>query len=309
MPQIISSPSDYVLPLYINGLEGRMLKAKSTNKNKKNEILLIYGHHATLERWWGLVENLRAYGNVTMPDLPGFGGMDSFNRIDYPINIDSYADYLAAYVKLTYKQKKIIIVGISFGFVIATRMLQRYPILQSKVKLVVSLMGFTHKDDFVYSYRRRQVFLYATKILGTRPVSMVLKHLIIRKALISYLYKTMPNSKQKFIEASDDEISNTLAYEIKAWRLNDVRTHWITCSQFFTLDNCRSRINLPLKHVRAKEDSYFDQDITRQHMQIAYKKYNEYVAESKAHTPSVLADKKAAAVMLPRSLRRVLSNI
>ena len=308
MPKkILTSPTDHILPLYINGLEGRMLKANSSNK-KKREILLIYGHHATLERWWGLVENLRTYGNVTMPDMPGFGGMDSFDKINKTIDIDGYADYLASFIKLTYKRKKITIVGISFGFVVVTRMLQKYPDLEKKVELVVSLMGFTHKDDFVYSLRRRRTFLVLTRILGSKFISFFVSHLVLRKFIISYLYKNMPNSKQKFIEASDDEITNTLDYEIKAWRSNDIRTHWITCSQFFSLNNCESRINIPIKHVRAGSDSYFDPNIVKQHMQIAYKDFKEYIADSKNHTPSVLADKKAASVMLPRGLRRILAQ-
>ena len=55
-------------------------------KNRDRNILLIYGHHAMLERWWGLVENLNLYGTVTMPDMPGFGGMDSFSKIGQKID-------------------------------------------------------------------------------------------------------------------------------------------------------------------------------------------------------------------------------
>ena len=75
-----------------------------------------------LERWWGLVQNFNEYGAVTMPDLPGFGGMDSFYTIGRRPTIDAFADYLAAFIKLRYKRKRITIVGISFGFLVATRM-------------------------------------------------------------------------------------------------------------------------------------------------------------------------------------------
>src|SRR3954467_13947355 len=118
--------ADYILPLNINGLQGRMLRAPS-NTNKKREILLVYGHHAALERWWSLVENLVQYGNVTMPDLPGFGGMESFSKINTKPTIDNFADYLAAFVKLRYQRKRVTIYAISYGFVVVTRMLQRYP--------------------------------------------------------------------------------------------------------------------------------------------------------------------------------------
>ena len=77
--------TDYIEALDINGLRGRMLRAPATRKTAKREILLVYGHHALLERWWGLVENLQDFGTVTMPDLPGFGGMDSFAKIGIKI--------------------------------------------------------------------------------------------------------------------------------------------------------------------------------------------------------------------------------
>jgi hypothetical protein len=47
-----SSAVDFIVPLNMNGLQGRMLSAPPT-KQKKREIMLVYGHHAKLERWWG----------------------------------------------------------------------------------------------------------------------------------------------------------------------------------------------------------------------------------------------------------------
>src|SRR5665213_391336 len=148
----LKKPTDYIVPLNINGLEGRMLHVPAPARRDR-EMLLIYGHHALLERWWGLVETLNEYGAVTMPDLPGFGGMDSFRKIKKAPTIDNYADYLAAFIKLRYRRRHLTIIGISFGFVVATRMLQRYPELTKRVDFIVSIVGFMHKDDFLFSRR------------------------------------------------------------------------------------------------------------------------------------------------------------
>jgi pimeloyl-ACP methyl ester carboxylesterase len=121
-----TNPAECIEPLHINGMRGRMLHLPAKNKNKR-EILVIYGHHSLLERWWGLVQNFNDFGGVTMPDLPGFGGMESFHKIGKQATLDNYADYMAAFIKLRYRRKKVSIVGISFGFLVATRMLQRYP--------------------------------------------------------------------------------------------------------------------------------------------------------------------------------------
>src|SRR5690242_18466376 len=146
-------PEDYIRPLDMNGLAGRMLVLPAP-KNKQTEILFVYGQHSSLERWWGLLRYANKYGAVTAPDLPGFGGMESFHKIGKKPTLDNYADYLAAFVKLKYRKKKVIILGMSLGFVIATRMLQRYPELRKNVTMLVSLAGMTHRDDFGFPARR-----------------------------------------------------------------------------------------------------------------------------------------------------------
>ena len=85
-------PADYVMPLNMNGLRGRMMRLPAP-KTKKRQILMIYGHHCTLERWYSFAEVLNDYGAVTMPDLPGFGGMDSFYKIGEKPDLDTKASF------------------------------------------------------------------------------------------------------------------------------------------------------------------------------------------------------------------------
>jgi pimeloyl-ACP methyl ester carboxylesterase len=305
--KLSDNPADYIVPLNINGLDGRMLHVPAPRR-KQREILLVYGHHAMLERWWALVQNLNEYGAVTMPDLPGFGGMDSFGKIGLKINIDSYADYLAAFVKLKFRRKRITIVGISYGFVIVTRMLQRYPELADKVDLLVSQVGFMHTDDFVYTPRQQRFYRWATRFFATRPYAFVIRHFLLNRFVLRMLYKRLPNSKRRMIEVTPEEFEATIDTEVKIWQANDVRTHWMTSSQFFTTDNCQQKINLPVMHVASRNDHYFDNEIVKQHMLVVFRRYRRFVMNSKAHTPNILADKKATAVMLPPGLRSVLAR-
>src|SRR6266536_475449 len=80
MAKKASNPADFIVPLDVNGLSGRMLHMPAP-KGKGAEILIIYGQHSSLERWWGLMQYINHYGAVTMPDLPGFGGMESFYKL------------------------------------------------------------------------------------------------------------------------------------------------------------------------------------------------------------------------------------
>jgi pimeloyl-ACP methyl ester carboxylesterase len=304
-----NNAADFIVPLNINGLEGRMLKAPADSKAKNNrEILLIYGHHAMLERWWSLVENLTDYGTVTMPDLPGFGGMDSFYKIGKKPDTDAFADYLAAFVKLRFRRKRITIVAVSYGFVIVTRMLQKYPELAKKVDLLVSLVGFVHKEDFLYSPLKRRVYRRVTRIFATRPAALFIRYVGLNSFSIGFLYARLPNSKRRMIDVSPEEFDATINMDARIWQANDVRTHWLTTSQFFTLDNCTKKVDLPVIHVVSDEEHYFNNEIVKQHMLVVFSGYKRFTAVSKAHTPSILADKEAMSVFLPSGLKRILAK-
>lgn len=308
MPEKVSTnPADYIVPLNINKLEGRMMHVPAVKNNQRN-ILFVYGHHAMLERWWSLIDNLSEYGSVTMPDLPGFGGMDSFYKIGIRPNIDAFADYLAAFIKLRFKRKRITIVAVSFGFVVVTRMLQRYPELTKKVDMFISIVGFMHKDDFIYKPRNRRIYSRVSRLFATRPVAVFIRYAGLNRFVLRYLYTQLPNSKRRMIEVSPEEFEKSIDFEVKLWQANDVRTHWLTTSEFLDLDNCQYRIDLPVIHVCSKEDHYFNNDIVKEHMLVVFKRYRRFVANSKAHTPSILADKKAAGVLIPAGLRRMLAK-
>ncbi len=300
-----TQPSDYIQPLNMNGLSGRMLHMPATQPGGR-EILLVYGHHALLERWWGLVENLHDFGTVTMPDLPGFGGMDGFGKIGVKPTIDKYADYLAAFVRLRYKRRRITIIGISFGFVVVTRMLQRYPELAKKVDLVVSMVGFMHRDDFHFKPWRRRFYGRVTRIMSLPLVAFCIRYGGLNRFVIRNIYVRLPAGKRRFIEMDPEEFDVMMDFEVALWQRNDVSTHWRTTSEFLNLDNCTRLIDLPLWHVASKGDHYFNNSVVEQHMRVVYNDYHQALMNTKAHTPSIVADKKGLAIMVPPALRRVL---
>jgi pimeloyl-ACP methyl ester carboxylesterase len=309
--KIAKDPADFIEPLNINGLEGRMLKLPAPKKKQADgrEILFVYGHHSSLERWWGLVQVLNRYGAVTVPDLPGFGGMDSFYKLGKKPTIDNLADYLAAFVKLRYRRKKLIIVGLSFGFVVATRMLQKYPELTNKVTLLVSIVGFAHKDDFKFSKKRYLFYLVGAKILSRRLPSAVFRRVALNRWVLRSFYGRTHNARHKFALAADaTELEQIKDVEVGLWHNNDVRTWAFTSTEFLTFDNCRSRVEVPLWHVGTKQDNYFDKHLVEQHLQVIFKDFTGEEFKMTTHAPSVLASEKDAAALIPPKLRRYLSR-
>jgi pimeloyl-ACP methyl ester carboxylesterase len=303
-----ASPADFIRPLNMNGLEGRVLHAPAHSIKPGREMLVIYGHHALLERWWGLIENLQDFGSVTMPDLPGFGGMDSFSKIGRRPTIDNFADYLAAFIKLRYKRRRITIVAISFGFVVVTRMLQKYPELAKKVDLVVSIVGFMHRDDFHFSPPRRRFYSRATGLLAKRPVAYAIRYLALNRFIISNIYVRLPAGRRRFIEMDPEEFALMMDFEVDLWQMNDVSTHWATTSEFLNIDNCQQSVDAPVWHVASKGDHYFKNEVVEQHMRVVFSDYHRATMNTKAHTPSIIADKKGLAIMVPPALRKELGR-
>ncbi|MGH7157506.1 MAG: alpha/beta fold hydrolase [Candidatus Saccharimonadales bacterium] len=305
-------PAQFIMPINMNGLQGRMLRLPATRPGTAREILVVYGHHALLERWWGVVQNFGAYGNVTMPDLPGFGGMDNFYQIGQKPTLDNLADYLAAFIKLRYKRRRLVIVGISYGFVVATRMLQRYPEIAKKVDVAVSCVGFAHHDDFVFTKHRMFAYRALSKLVSIPPIPLIFDKLLLNRWMLKYAYTRTHNARHKFEEAAAQSpaIWNAvLETEIKLWHSNDLRTHMFTTHEFLHLDNCRKPVDVPVWHVHAKKDYYFNNHVVEQHLRVIFKDYIGIELPLTTHAPSVNATKKEAAQFVPNKLRRLLREL
>jgi len=275
-------------------------------KNKNREILMVYGHHSSLERWFGLIQVFNKYGAVTMPDLPGFGGMDSFYKLGQKPTLDNLADYLAAFVKLRYKRRRITIIGMSFGFVVVTRMLQRFPDLAKRVDLLVSLVGFAHKDDF-----HRKPLLYWTyrcvSAVVAQPIaSHFFRFVCLHPLVLRWVYTKLDHAKFRGLTPEQDE--QMLKVEIGLWHDNDVRTHMHSFSTMLKLDNCGKRVNLPVWHVGAKNDHFLNNDHIEQHLRVIFTDFDGATIDLTKHAPTVIADAKEAEPFVPAKLKRVLSK-
>src|SRR6185437_9496489 len=100
-----------------------------------------------------------------------------------------------------------------------------------------------------------------TRVFGTHPISWTERYLLLNRPVLRYMYAKLPNSKRRMIEITPEEFEANIDFEVKLWQANDVRTHWLTTSEFLRLDNCTSKIDLPIYHVVSRQDHYFDNDI------------------------------------------------
>ena len=306
MPLKKRKPGDYISPLELNGLKGRMMRLPAP-KGKKRQIILLYGQHSSLERWWGLAQALNLYGAVTVPDMPGFGGMDSLYTIGKTATFDNLADYVADFIKEHYrKDQKITIVGMSLGFSVATRMLQQYPELIDRVDMFISVVGFCHRDDFVFPVNRRRFYQYASLFLSMKWTSAFYQKAFASPFFIRKAYRYSRVAKEKFEGKSAQEFRETIAAEIVLWGINDIRTQMRTNVEMFTLDNTKQKIDLPVWHVAVDKDRYFENTSVAKHMRQTFKRFAMYTSQVESHAPSIIADMESAAAYLPDKLTRIL---
>jgi pimeloyl-ACP methyl ester carboxylesterase len=299
--------ADYIVEFNINGLQGRMLRLPPP-KNKKREILLVYGHHASIERMQGIAEELNRYGAVTLPDLPGFGGMESFYKLKEKPTLDNLADYLAAFIKLRYKRRRVTIMAMSFGFLVTTKMLQKYPELVKKVELLISIVGFAHKNDFILPRRIRWPLRVSASFFSNKWPAWFLKTFILRGPLIRISYLLVADKHSKLKDGDEDERKRRIEFEIVLWKINDIRTYMDTTITMLTADTCNLQVDLPVYHIAVDVDRYFDNHHVEQHLGIIYSEVYVIPAKSAAHAPTVIASAKDAAHFIPSKLRRLLSQ-
>ncbi|HMS23554.1 MAG TPA: alpha/beta hydrolase [Candidatus Saccharibacteria bacterium] len=294
----------YIKPFIINGLHGRMLRMPAP-KNKTKEILVVYGHHASLERMEGFARALNRYGAITIPDLPGFGGMDSYFKIGLTPTIDNLADYLAAFIKLRYRNRRITIVSVSLGFGIATRMLQKYPDLADRVDLLVSGVGFLHHSDIKYPPRKMKLFRALTKILSTRIVSGIMRLGLKIKPLVrwSLLFADRHNKSEP-----PEQKRLRIDFETNLWRINDIRTHFYTLNRILNIDICSSSVSTHLECIAVDNDQYLDRHIVQQHNKIVFSDFNTSVIKSERHAPTVVASADEAIEFIPGRIRKALNK-
>ncbi len=301
----IEDPTEYIIPVNMNKLQGRMLryvKAKQPNR----EILLIYGHHSSIERYWELAKAFGKYGAVTIPDIPGFGGMENIYKLyDYP-SIDNLADYLAAFYKLRYKKRRVTIVAVGYGFTITTRMLQKYPDIIKKLDLFIGIDAFSHRDDIVISRFKRAWYIISARILNFRLSSSIFRTVWLRLILKKVSDDVILSSLKKFSFRGDIffEPSNV---DYKLWLVNDMRTHAQTIKNLLKLDNCQNRVNIPLWHVAFDKRTFFNDIFVEQHLKVIFPEYHKLSSRFNLNLP-LGSPKNRIGNIIPPQLRKKLKD-
>jgi pimeloyl-ACP methyl ester carboxylesterase len=230
--------------------------------------------------------------------------MQSLYRINQKPTLDNLADYLAAFIRLRFNRKRVSIVGMSFGFTIITRMLERYPDIAKKVDITVSLIGFSHYSDFKFNSKQLVLYKNSARVCSWRLPAWLLQQTVFRPWLMRRLYYMGRSTQQKFRDLELNTFQETVETEMALWQVSDVRTHMATTVAMLTLDNCRSTVDLPLWHVSVPGDRYFDKHRVEQHLQVIFSDVECLEARFASHPNGLTSEAKNLHALIPAKLRQ-----
>ncbi|MCY3804664.1 MAG: alpha/beta hydrolase [Candidatus Saccharibacteria bacterium] len=294
----------HLKPLVIDGLRGRLWRANALNKKHGNHlIVIIYGHHASLERNQGLLQYLRHFGEVLALDLPGLGGMDSFYKINKKPTLDNYAIYLNNVLKkqLT-PDKNFTLMGFSLGFLIASQFLKKYPQQSPRVNLLISLVGFLSGQRLIFSPIRRKLYLLGATLISQRFIAGGFRYVILNRFVLRYFYATTKLAKSKFKNLTKAQKRQLLVMETHLWHCNDVRTWAYTAKFMLTANLLDYQINGHLYHIATQGDQFLDNQANLMDLKKVYKRVDYASVNLPSHAPTVIATEKEASLLMPASL-------
>ena len=298
----------YLERLAVGQLRGRLWQAPALKPPlDQHVIVVVYGHHASLERMAGLAQYLRRFGRVVMPDLPGFGGMDSFYKIDQLPTLDNYALYLKRFLEERLdKGQTFSLLGFSLGFQVVTRFLQLYPDWQPRIRLTLSLAGFLSGRSLQFTARRHRWYLRGIALAKTQFGGWLFRRLILNRWVLRGFYGRTLSARRKF--ASQPERLQLLKAEIRLWQINDVRTWAFTARAMIVGDLSSPAVDLELYHVAAEDDHFLDNDHNLGRLRLVYNEVRLFLIELTAHAPTVVADVAEVEALIPADLVKLLDK-
>jgi hypothetical protein len=271
-------------------------------KNNKSNVLIVYDFNSNIEMYFGLAVYLSKRSNVTVVDLPGFGGMDSMYKIRKIPSINNISDYLASFIKLRYKNKRLNLLTFGFGSVLAVRCIQNNDSLFKKINNYIFINGYSHHDDFDISSRRKKYRYLLNRIKATSLVSFIIKSTIYSRSFLDYRI-----NKNSEVRKLSNGFSYLKQFLVDLNRENDLRTKYYLQAQVLKLDNCNNHISGKcwFVNVGSKSKGLIPRRI-EQHFKIIFSTFASVNVKGVRKIPLIMNDEKIAAKIIPIKIRNIL---
>lgn len=260
---------------------------------------------------YSTAEFLNDYGTVILVDLPGIGGMDSFYDIKRKPTLDAYADYLYSVLPSIKSARPIKVVAMSFGFLVLTRMLQKYPDSEAWFSDVISFVGFGRAQDFKNLARKQRYYIPLSRMLSTQIGGWLVDQLIFNPLSLRIMFAIFRTFNPKYQSGQVADRRASVAMELDLWQRNDARTRFALYEMLFTFDLTRSSdrlISVPLHDMTTPSDQYFAPKRVAKTLKQLYARVSASVANIPLHAPSIMGDKAEITGVFSTEAKAILTN-
>lgn len=272
--------------------------------------MLLYGQHATLERIQPIAEALTEFGDVYGVDNPGFGGMDASYRIGQYPSLEFYAGHLKHFIdEFVPAERKVTLLGISFGFQIVAATLEHYPELEKRVEQAISFVGFVHPDDFQMPKTYSIPLLYVMSNISRSWLGSKLTSPFLYEPVVIGIYHATKPIQVKFKSLPKAEADQYVREQAWLWRVNDTRTHAATAWDFFKKNDLTEyRIKVPALHIGVPDDHFFDNDRVSRELTEMFSELKMFELALANHAPLDIDTPEQVKKLLPSGLKQLLGT-
>ena len=268
--------------------------------------MFVYGIHGSLERFYGVIHFLARFGRVIAPDLPGFGGMETLAKANRKQNLDNVADYLAEVLEREIPEGQITLVGLSYGFVVITRMLERQTVIANRSDMAISLMGLVDGQDLAMRGFKRFGAEVVTLLARTPVISVLYSAIVSSRWMLNLMYR--PNHP-KMRALGRVKRAEFIEFESYLWRCNDLATWGRSLHELFHLSARAAQLPVPLFNIATKHDHWLDIATTEAHLRMEYAFVTTYSSDISNHGGVAYEDEQEAYAMIPREMATRLESV
>jgi hypothetical protein len=224
--------------------------------------------------------------------------MDSFRRVGRKGTIEDYAEYLASFVQLRFKRRRVTIIAIGSGLAMVVRMCQRYPEIAKKVDQIVSVGGWLHHDDWLADKQSQAVAAILAKMLAAPVIGRLAGAYWLRAGLFNLLHQA---GEALYQLCSLDPLlaGPTSLPAAERYRQPDAAAQWRLVAEGLQLDACQKRLAIPAYCLVDRLPLLVNNQVAEQHFRVVFE----------APTFQVVGFSQLAATeLLTPKLRRLLRS-
>jgi pimeloyl-ACP methyl ester carboxylesterase len=196
----------------------------------------------------------------------------------------------------------------SWGFLVTTKMLQKYPELAKQVNLLISFVGFASREDFKITAGKQRAARFTSKCMSGAMTAGFFRYALLQPFIIKNAYRMMASWHPKMKDADKAELERRISFEVTLWQSNDARTYMFTNNIMFNLDLTKDKVDLPMVHIAVDSDQYFDNKRVVKHLKRIYSDVTVVKSNLANHAPTIVDDVKEAGAIIPASVRKMLAR-